>query len=200
MKRIFLAATRAACLIRSSGSFLSGGKGAGERSRPKTAVTTINGVTRTDQYFHDKVIKRADGFYEVFSRRLSDNTSDVANIRYLFAPDGTPVGNKTNSSESGEQYWIDLYETSLETYTEAYAASGMLDRADGCKLYLTNGSYEEIETDGDRITQIRSYDQYGILRVEIRLNSFGQTEFFSIDFDDDVNDVKIFTTYQMIEP
>ena len=200
MKRIFLAAALAACLILSSCGFLSGGKGVSELSLPKTAVSIVYGETHTDQFFHDKVIKRADGFYEVFSRRLSDNSSDVANIRYLFTSDGTYVGYKETSSESGEQYWLELSGTSLEAYTEAYAAAGMLDRADGGKLYLTNGGYEEIETDGDRIMHLRSYNSYGSLAAELRYNKFGQSEFFSLFDDSGEAIVTIRTTYQMIKP
>ena len=205
MKRILLALTLtltfALCLLLSSCGFLTrGGKGAGELSLPKTVNRTIYGETHTDQFFHDKVIKREDGFYEVFSRRLTDDSGDVANIRYLFTSDGTPLGSRTNSSDASDDDWIELYETSLESCEEAYAAAGMLDHQEGNRLYLTNGGYDDLETDGDRVLHIRSYNVYGNLVVEIKLNAHGQTELFCLYDDNGDAYVTIRTTYQTIKP
>ena len=196
MKRLILIFSVIACLLFSSCGFLSGGRNI-PLSVPTTSTITLYGEAQTNQFFVDKTIKREDGFYEVICRRLTEETNEVAQIRYLFSTDGTYIGTRTISGSDNSDF-IDLFDATFESYT-AGIESG-IDHIDGNRIYMTDGGYEDLELDGGRIVHVKGYNNNGILVSELKFNEYGQAHYVMFADESGEPYVEIRTNFQTVKP
>ena len=165
-------------------------------SVPVSSVSAQNGTTVNYSFSYERTMKRSDGLYEVFCRRVDEDSGEEAFIRSLYISEGMPIGERTVSESTGNQDYVGLFDTDYESYK--YAGEGNIDRIEDGRIYYLNGGYEEMEVKDGRIRHVRGYTDDETQTIDVSLNEFGQTESLRLWGEDGEIIVEVRTSYQQI--
>ena len=193
MKRIRIIGILLICLLLSGCSLLQKQAKELSFSLPSESTVTIYGEKTKYQFVQDKIIQREDGLFEVYCTRIDETTEEEVTIRYLFSPDGTPIGSRDYSTS---QDTIDLFDTSFAAYKASIERE--IDYIKENRIYTEDGGYTDFELEGDRIIRVQTCSEDGDKIVDYQLNEFGQTEALTVYDENGEAYIKIRITYEMI--
>lgn len=196
MKRIVMIIILLFCLLLSGCSFLKKQDPEISFSIPKKYSVTVNGDKTEYKFVHQKTVALENGYYEVYCRRVDESTMQTDMIRYLFAPDGSMIGERTYDEAGGYQDGIDIFDATYASYIASIEDE--IDYIEDDRIYRTDGSYEDLELEGDRIVSVESYTKDKQKILEENWNELGLLESLTIYDDNEEPYIKIRYTYQTV--
>lgn len=183
------------CLLLSACSLLPKPKAEITFSVPSKQTFMFGEEVHNYKYVIDETVEREDGFFEVFVTRVDKDSGEKQKIRYIYTADGILIGERS-SADTGQQDTIELFDTSFKTYVIDLEDS--IDRIKDNRIYLTDGGYQDLELDGDKILRIQTFSEDDTPILDVQCNEEGLAESVTIYDEKGEAYIQFRTTYQTI--
>ena len=183
------------CVLLSACSLLPKPKAEITFSVPSKQTFMFGEEVHNYKYVIDETVEREDGFYEVFVTRVDKDSGEKQKIRYIYTADGILIGERSNA-DTGQQDTIELFDTSFKTYVIDLEDS--IDRIKDNRIYLTDGGYQDLELDGDKILRIQTFSEDDTPILDVQCNEEGLAESVTIYDEKGEAYIQFRTAYQTI--